>query len=286
MSSRQNTKLDGIRDIFVALTEEGHGDEAYSSITYGLALAEVAGAHLTVQAASKRIVAVGALFPSVTRALIASENQRVSALAQVVAERAATGASMAGVVCTTETLSLSYPDLLARVAWQARLHDLTILDAEARAIDVDRELIEAVLFASGRPVLVVPPSTASLTVRRLMIAWDGSAPAARAVSDALPFLRAAEEVEVVSVVGEKEFPTSAVGSEIAPHLSRHGVTVTVTELPLQGTAFETLHGHVLATRADMLVMGAFRHSRLRDWFFGGVTQSFLKRTPVPLFLAH
>jgi nucleotide-binding universal stress UspA family protein len=283
MSGRGRTAPEGIRDVVVCLTEEGRGEEGQASVAYGLALASAAGAHLTVQSASRRIVATTTLFPNLTRGLVAAGNRRIDALARAVAEHAAGDAAMAGVPCTVEARRLSYREVLARIAWHGRLADLTILDAEPGEVDIDRELIEAALFATCRPVVVVPPSCDAFAVDRVMVAWDGGAPAARALNDAMPFLRAAREVEVVSVVGEKPLPADAV---IAPHLARHGVNVSVAKLEMGRNVPETLREHLRRTRADMLVMGAFRHSRVREWFLGGVTQSLLGSCPVPLFLAH
>lgn len=181
---------------------------------------------------------------------------------------------------------LAYLDLIARLTARARLAVLTILDAEAREADLDRDLIDGVLFRSGRPVIVVPPGWNGFRAHRVVIAWDGSAQAVRAANDALPFLRAAEAVEIVSVVGEKDLSTSAAGAEFAPHLARRGVNVSVNVLPVVCDVTETLRTLVGLFRADMLVMGAYRHSRLQEWFLGGVTQSLLPRSPVPLFLAH
>ena len=106
-------------------------------------------------------------------------------------------------------------------------------------------------------------------------------------ADALPFLRAADTVEVVAVMGEKDLPASVTGADIAPHLSRHGVNVTVQPLPaLNGDVAEALRNHATLTHADMIVMGGYVHSRLREMVFGGVTSSLLKQCPVPLFLSY
>ncbi len=210
-------------------------------------------------------------------------DRRLDALARSVAEQAAGEAAQAGLVCTTETPSLPYPDVVNRLADRARLHDLTILDAGPRSYDLDRETIEKALFASGRPVIAVPPGHGAFATRRVIVAWDGSAQAARAANDAMPFLRAAEAVEIVSVGGE---PDTIEGAEFAPHLSRHGITVTVNDLPRQGSIAETLRVEAGLFRADLIVLGAYRHSRAREFFFGGVTRSLLKHAPVPLFLSH
>jgi nucleotide-binding universal stress UspA family protein len=88
--------------------------------------------------------------------------------------------------------------------------------------------------------------------------------AVRALSDALPFLRVAEQVELVSITGEKDLTTSVPGAEVAPHLARYSVNVNVVNLPaLDGDVAETLRNHATLTHADMIVMGAYAHSRLR-----------------------
>ncbi|MER2268275.1 universal stress protein [Methylobacterium oxalidis] len=286
MSLQQTTALLGIRDILVGITEEGRGDEAASALDFSLSLAGKAGAHLTVQSAARRLTVVGGSGWRFVNDIVAAENRRLRTIAHAVAERAAADAARAGVTCTTEAPALAYADLLGLLTARARLADLTILDAEAREVDLDRDLIDGVLFRSGRPLLVVPPGRGTFSARRIVIAWDGSAQAARAANDALPFLRAAEAVEIVSVVGEKDLPTSAAGAEFAPHLARHDVKVSVNDLPVVGDVAETLRTQAGLFRADMLVMGAYRHSRLQEWFLGGVTQSLLARSSVPLFLAH
>ena len=191
-----------------------------------------------------------------------------------------------GVVCSTEAPSLPYPDIVARLAGRARLHDLTVLDAGQRTYDLDHEVIEKALFHSGRPVIAVPPGFDAFASRRVIIAWDGSAQAARAANDAMPFLRAAEAVEIISVAGTEELHTSVPGAEFAPHLARHGVNVSVVNVPVVGDIAETVRNQVKMFHADMLVMGAYGHSRIREFFFGGVTRSLLRSSPAPLFLAH
>ncbi|MBB2962576.1 universal stress protein [Methylobacterium sp. R2-1] len=286
MPNPPSAALAGLRDILVGLTEEGRGDETASALGVALSLAGTTGAHLTVQSAARRLTLVGGSGWGFVNDLIAQENRRLSARARAIAERAASEATLEGVTCSIEVPALAYPDLVGRLTARARLADLTILDAEAREVDLDRDLIDGVLFASGRPLLVVPTGRDVFSARRIIVAWDGSAQAARAANDALPFLRAAEAVEIVSVVGEKDLSTSVAGAEFAPHLARHGVNVSVTNVPVEGDAAETLRRQVGLFGAEMLVLGAYRHSRLKEWFLGGVTHALLTRPPVPLFLAH
>src|SRR5215203_187649 len=99
----------------------------------------------------------------------------------------------------------------------------------------------------------------------------------RALNDAMPLLRAADAVEVVSVGGEKDLSGAVSGTEVASHLARHGVNVSVENLVAkQGDVAESLRGQASLSRADIIVMGAYAHSRVRQIVLGGVTQSLLK----------
>ena len=111
--------------------------------------------------------------------------------------------------------------------------------------------------------------------------------AARAAGDALPFLQAAEAVDVIAVTGEKDLPDIVPGSDIAAHLARHGISVTVSRLAARdGDVGATLTSAADSLGADMIVMGGFVHWRMREMVFGGVTQSLLRKSPVPLFMSY
>ncbi|MEL6060627.1 MULTISPECIES: universal stress protein [unclassified Methylobacterium] len=286
MSSSCPSPLAGIRDVLVGTAIEGEREEASSAIGYGLTLAKTAGAHLTVQSASWRLSGDDAWLGAFDVEGVSILDRRLDALAHSIAERSAADAAQAGVVCTWDAPNLPYPEIVSRLAACARLHDLTVLDIGARTYDLDREMIQKALFDSGRPVIAVPPGHDAFVARRIIVAWDGSAQAARAANDALPFLRAAEAVEIVSVGTEAESHASLPGAEFAPHLARHGVAVTVNDLPQRDSVAATLRSQAGLFRADMIVMGAYRHSPTREYFFGGVTRSFLRGSPAPLFLAR
>lgn len=279
--------LENIRSILIGITQEGDGEERSSALAYGLALARLADAHVTVQAASLKLVAPYSFVRNFAEGLVAAENRRLDALARAVVDESQRAAAASGVTCVSQAPQLAYPDLIRSFTALARAHDLTVLDAEPIALAVDRGLIEAVLMDSGRPLIVVPQRRETFTDGRIIVAWDGSAKAARALNDALPFLRAAAQVELVSITGEKDLTHAVPGAEIAPHLTRHGVKVNVLALPaMKGDVAETLRNHARLTRADMIVMGAYVHSRLREMVLGGTTQSLLRNTPVPLFLSY
>jgi nucleotide-binding universal stress UspA family protein len=280
--------VSNIKSVLVGITREScEENERFSALPYALSLAQLAGAHLTVQAASLKLVLTHAFVSDFAAGLVVEENQRLLALADAAADRTRKEAETAGVTCTAESFSLSYPDLIESFAQQARLNDLAILDAEPLGLTADRGLIEAALMRTGRPLIVVPPKRETFRTERVLVAWDGSARAARAVNDALPFLQAALSVEIASVEGEKDLPDTVRGAEIAPHLARHGVKVTVNVLETSdGDAAEALRRHAIYSQADLLVAGAFVHSRLHQAVLGGVTGGLLKHCPVPLFLSY
>lgn len=286
MSTNAPRSLAGIRDVLVGIAVEGEHEEPSVAIGYGLTLAKAAGAHLTVQSASWRFTGDDAWLGEFDDDGFARIDRRLGELARSIADRAAGDAALAGVVCSIEARSLSYHDLVSRLALRARLYDLAVLDAGPQTYDIDQELIEKSMFLSGRPIIAVPPGHMSFTARKIIVAWDGSAQAARAANEAMPFLRAAEAVEIVSVGDEAQHCLSVPGAEFAPHLARHGVNVSVNDLPASGSIADVLRTQAGLIRADMIVMGAYRHSRARELVFGGVTRSLLRSSPVPLFLAH
>ena len=276
-----------IKSVLVGLTKKFDSDEGSSAVGFGLSLAQQTGAHLTVQATSLKLVLTSSWVTSFAAQLVAAENRRLHELAAAAANTAHSEAAALGVVCSTETPHLLYSDLLSSLTAQARVHDLTIVDADPDALSLDRGIVDTLLMESGRPVIVVPRGRSGFSSRKVIVAWDGSAPAARAVADAMPFLRGADAVEILSVVGEKELPDTVTGAELAPHLARHGISVTAKSIAaLNGDVAETLRDQAVLLGADMIVMGAFMHSRFRELVFGGVTQGLLKRSPVPVFMAH
>lgn len=172
----------------------------------------------------------------------------------------------------------------------ARHYDLSIV----RQTDDDGPdnslIIEAAMFNTGRPAIIVPYiQSEGLKLDRVLCCWDGGAPAARAVNDALPFLKRARAVEVLNVVGARDdTPKGEIrGIEIANHLARHNVKVeieTVT-VPDRGVA-DTILSHAADTSADLIVMGGYGHSRLREFVLGGVTRDILRSMTVPAFLSR
>jgi len=177
------------------------------------------------------------------------------------------------------------------IGQRARYTDIVLLGPQLLSHPVLKgKVLEGSLFSSGKPMLLVPAgSTASLNPKRVMIAWDSRLEASNAVSSAMDLLSAADAVHVAlvdPVEGESGHGAEP-GADIATYLARHGVKVTVDRLPSQGrTVADTLRQHAIDVSADLLVMGAYGHSRLRQRVFGGVTRSMVDEPPLPVLLAR
>lgn len=146
--------------------------------------------------------------------------------------------------------------------------------------------IDSLLYDSGRPLLVLPRNRPCPDgFRKVLVGWNGTKQSARAVFDALPFLNAAEAVELLVV--DRSEDDAEIGRTITDTLKRHGVKVErvnepVSRLPVE----EVLANRVVSTGADLMVLGAYSHSWLREFLFGGVTQHILKSCPVATFLSR
>lgn len=144
-------------------------------------------------------------------------------------------------------------------------------------------LIEAVLFGSGRSVLLAAPERDPGAIKTVVVGWNGSREAARAVAEAMPFLEKASKVVVVTA--EKNPTEDKLDTRIARHLDRHGVKVTLNELRT-GDPGEALLAEAKSSDADLIVAGGYGHSRFREWMLGGVTRTLLEHARAPLLLAH
>jgi nucleotide-binding universal stress UspA family protein len=183
-------------------------------------------------------------------------------------------------------------DALSVVALHARYADLVVIGQQKpdSTGGVSREFERSLPAVAGRPVLVVPYAFERRPVgRQVLVAWNASREAARAVVDALPFLMRADQVHVVafdpqvSARAHGEEP----GADIALYLARHGVKVAVSRYDAQD--MDT--GNLLLSRAfdlsaDLIVMGAWGHSRLREFVLGGVTRTLLESMTVPVLMSH
>jgi nucleotide-binding universal stress UspA family protein len=171
----------------------------------------------------------------------------------------------------------------------ARLHDILILPIP-ETNDFDRDLVHPAIFGTGHPVLLLSHGKGRKPLHkldRIAVAWDFSREAARALSDSLPLLRIAREVIVFSVTGEKGIHTSSTMQDAESHLKAHGIQPVLEEIAIRNeTIGECISRHVSAANADMLVMGAYGHSRAREFVLGGATKSLIADPRLPIFLSH
>ncbi len=147
---------------------------------------------------------------------------------------------------------------------------------------------EGVLFESGRPVIFVPYiQKAGLKLDRVMVCWDGSRAASRAVADSLPFLEKAKQVEIVIVASKAGKNDEVPGADLGQHLARHGLKVDVKRITSPDIDVpSTILSYAADSSADMIVMGGYGHSRLREFILGGVTRGILETMTVPALMSH
>lgn len=177
------------------------------------------------------------------------------------------------------------------VGRRGRYSDLILFGPSLLADDtISDSALDGALFRSGRPVMFVPEKgDATLAPRKVAVAWDGSLEASRSVLNARDLLTAADDVRLVLVDpasgegGHGQEP----GADLAAYLSRHGAKVSVDRIASAGMAIaDVLVQHASDNQIELLVMGAYGHSRLRERIFGGVTRSMLNRITIPVLMAH
>lgn len=185
--------------------------------------------------------------------------------------------------------SITYSPPCDYVATQARNADLLIIGAmpsdflmESRVMSLSDLVMQA-----GRPVLIVPEGRASLNLNRVLVAWKDTPEARRAVSDALPMLSKAVDVTIVELVskGHLEGAEARLG-DVVSWLARHGVSATAVVVPSSGDDARDLERYALELGTDLIVAGAYGHSRLREWALGGVTRDLLLGSEMCSLVSH
>lgn len=187
-----------------------------------------------------------------------------------------------------------------RVEWRSEIEDPeTFLEEQSRAADLvilgrrgDQKLPEArfavdagrALMGLGRPVLMVPLGVDYLSLKRVVVAWKNTLQTRRAISDAMPLLKLAQQVQVVRI-------TDAADNEdledVVRFLESHGVNAAAFRRPHNGACVASaLESSVKAFDATLIVSGAYGHNRIREWFFGGVTRALLDHCPVCCLMSH
>jgi len=196
-----------------------------------------------------------------------------------------------GVTWSAESGVAQIADLGRHVAQRARFSDLVVLGKPyGRDRDVEAEpIVEAALFEGHAPVLVVPDKANVMTQpKTVMVAWNESVEALTAIRKALPFLVKADLVRVVVIDPPQHGPErSDPGGMLSQMLARHGVSCEIDVLSKSlSRVSDILNRHAVDTASDMIVMGAYGHSRFREAILGGATRNMLEQAMVPVFMAH
>jgi nucleotide-binding universal stress UspA family protein len=254
-------------------------------------LARQVDAHLTgVALAFEPIVPMYTMGTPVPTDLIVAAHDRAVDDARAAAAAFEKSAGLAGIQFTSRTTESVGGEGLDGITRGLALSDLIVIgqqnpDAEEPMRDA---LIESVLFHSGAPALLVPyAGVKEFKPGRAIIAWDGSSSAAHAVRSALPLLHLASEVVVVIVEEKRKRPAEVAGADIATHLARHDLHVEVREVANAGIEVgQAILSFAADEAADWLVMGAYGHTRLREFFLGGATRTILSSMTVPVLMAH
>jgi nucleotide-binding universal stress UspA family protein len=186
------------------------------------------------------------------------------------------------------TFNVSYA-ATRTVTEMSRLYDLNIVAQPDRSNPSQTDFLsEAVLFGSGRPMLMVPYITRSpIKTDRVLVCWDGGAPAARAVHDAMPFLRKATTIDVVTVNEDEGSASEVSSAALVTHLARRDLTARPYRLTADAP---NIHNAILSLAADnntdLIVMGGYGHSRLREFVLGGTTRGIFESLTVPALISH
>jgi nucleotide-binding universal stress UspA family protein len=190
---------------------------------------------------------------------------------------------------TCRTTSATPGEAIAIANASARLHDLTIvLQPEPQRDTFDNDVPQEILFQSGGPVLFMPYTfRGAFAARRIGICWDGSRLAGRALRDAMPLLRHADALTIISIGNPEAIPDEASPQRLVQHLARLGLPARVVAFPAAHSKIQPTILSVAADESlDLLVMGGYGHSRLQERLLGGVTREMLQSMTVPTLMSH
>ena len=183
-------------------------------------------------------------------------------------------------------LDCRHGDEAGVVAEEGRLHDLIVVPRGSDEEGASGPTLEAALFQTGRPVLIPPKGGYDSIPHRIAVAWNGSREGARAVADALPLLKHAKQLSILTGEGRDDRPI-AYPSALARHLQAHGIpSQTWRFQPDDWPVSQSLVNEAKKAGATLLVMGAYGHSRLRELVLGGATRAALRSGELGLFMAH
>jgi len=275
-----------IKDIVVSLSPN---DETATAIDYSLSLAAAFEAHIAGVAFIYEPAIPGSVFDGAAPAMIESMRAEAEQIGRATRKRFDEAVRRAGVSAESHLLDSSAGRSALVFGQVARHFDLSVVvQPRPDGIFPDDMVFEDALFHSGRPVLMVPYARrAPAQFDRIMVCWDGSRAATRAIADSMPILQRGQRIEIVTVSASEGPKDELPGFDIAHHLARHGITVQLKNL-VAGDADTTdaILSYGADTSTDLIVMGGYGHSRLRQFILGGVTRGMLSSMTIPTLMSH
>jgi nucleotide-binding universal stress UspA family protein len=275
-----------IKDIVVNLSV---GNDSGPAGDYAVSVASTFSAHLTgIAFVYDPIVPVSGT-GYIPAEVIESQQADNEAAAKAAIDRFAAATDRAGLSAEPLTLTASLAGAGDQFGRIARRFDLAIVgQAQPEITSVDEIVAETTLFESGRPMLMVPYiQKGPLKLDNVMVCWDGSRQAARAIADAMPLLTKAGRVEIVIITNERGKQDEIEGADMGQHLARHGLKIDVHRIAGGNIdVADALLSHAADSGADFMVMGGYGHSRLREFVLGGVTHSMFRSLTIPALMSH
>lgn len=255
--------------------------------SYAIGLALAFEAHLTALVFELDVHSTGAddlLITKAGREAVDVRNRSAARRAREL-ERAAGASGVSTSVVTDAIYAYGVPGI---VADYAKLNEVTVAGTDTTGLLSERAIAEHVLFESGRPIICVPKDYArGFRCDRIVVAWDFSRAAARALLDAYPLLRRAAQVTILTVTDDKSFDNHLSGDRIATMLHRSGIKAESIQASRGASGIgAALLGAARARDADLLVMGGFGHARWREFILGGATRHILLSAEIPVLLSH
>ncbi len=274
-----------IKDLIVNL---GLGDRDPAG-DYAISLASAFDAHVLGVGLAYEPVIPGSVMGGIPPEFLETQRAESEKSARAAMTRFEEAAKRAGVSYETRLMSSSVSGAADVVGRLSRRFDLAVVGQPKRDEGMPEEVLdEGVLFDSGRPVLFVPYiQKGGMKLDHVMVCWDGSRTATRAIGDGMPILEKAKQVDLV-IVASKEAKTNEIsGADMGQHLARHGIKVDVKRItsPDIDTA-STILSYAADASTDLIVMGGYGHSRLREFVLGGVTRGLLESMTVPVLMSH
>jgi nucleotide-binding universal stress UspA family protein len=275
-----------IKDIVVNLSAGKAGGPAAD---YAVSVASALDAHLAGVAFIYDPIVPMSGAGYIPAEVIETQQTDNEAAAKAAIDRFSELARRAAVSAEPLTISASLAGAGDQFSRIARRFDLAIVgQSEPETSTIEDIIAETTLFESGRPMIMVPYiQKAQLKLDNVVVCWDGSRQAARAIGDAMPLLVKAGRVEIVIVSDEKGKQDEIEGADMGEHLARHDLKVEVNRIASGGVdVADVLLSHLADSGADFMVMGGYGHSRLREFVLGGVTRSIFRSMTVPILLSH